>query len=244
MQRHHPQRRGAQRDGGFDEHLVAQAARFGIDQPRPERPIGDRQGENNVLDRRPQRLRDGDRQHDLRHREEHIRHPHQQIADPIVVITGNQADRHADQHRHRCRHHGDQDGDARAEQQPAVNVAAHSIGAEPKSPARRQQPVRRMVGRDVLREIRQRPGEHRHQQQRNDDREPEHGGTVAQQPAPRAHAASRANARCITHASCKYARCTPSRSAHPRCTHARSGAGPTIIGRAGPVRPGRHRPAD
>jgi hypothetical protein len=74
------------------------------------------------VDRRSQSLRDGDRQHDLRHGEENVRHAHQQIAEPIVVIAGDQPDRHADQHGGRGRDHGDQDGQPRAEQQPAENI--------------------------------------------------------------------------------------------------------------------------
>ncbi len=53
VQHHHPPRRGAERDRRLDDRSrSAQRPRLGIDETRPERPVGERQREDDVLDGR------------------------------------------------------------------------------------------------------------------------------------------------------------------------------------------------
>jgi hypothetical protein len=58
-----------------------------------------------------------------------------------VVVTSDEPDRHANDQRGADGDDADHDRDARAEEQPAVDVGAHAVGAEPMRRARRFQPL-------------------------------------------------------------------------------------------------------
>ena len=174
--------RSAQRRRALDEDFLLERARLGVDHAGEPRPVGDRQREDDVGQRWAERLGDGDGQHHLGHRQEDVGHAHQQIAEPAVVVAGQQTDRHADQQRGADRDHADQDRDAGAEQQAAVDVGAHPVGAEPVGRAGRPQPL----GRVQLEHVVGMRGQHRRQQRRGDQRgdqqEAEQRGAIARQP--------------------------------------------------------------
>ena len=165
----------------FDEHLVLQRPGLRVDQTREPRPVGERQGEDHVLDRRPEGLRDRDREHDLRDREEDVGGSHQHVAEPAAVPAGDETQGHADQKRRADRDDRDHQRDRGAEQNPAVDVSAHPVGAEPVGVAGRQQALRRVhLPRSVG--MRREPGsENRRDNQQHDDDEPEQRRAVARE---------------------------------------------------------------
>ena len=183
VQGHHAQRRGAERDRRFDEHLVLQRARFGEHQAGPERPVGDAERQDDVFDRRAQRLGDGDRQHDLRHRQEHVGDAHQEIARPAAVVAGEEADRHADHDGGSDGDNGDGDGDAGAEQDATQQIAAHPVGAQPVHGVGRAQAVGGVEIRDVAGKRRQDRREDRRHDQQEQQRQAQCRGAVACEPA-------------------------------------------------------------
>ena len=92
-----------------------------------------------------------DGEHHLRHREEDVRDAHEEIADPAVIVPGDQADGHPDEQRGPDRDDPDEDRDPRPEQEAAVDVAAHPVGPEPRLAAGRLEPLGRMQLEHVVR---------------------------------------------------------------------------------------------
>ena len=137
------QRRGAERGRASMKISFLSDARLGVDEAGEPRPVGDGQREDDVRAARGQRLRDGDGEHDLRHGEEDVGHAHQQIARPASGGSrrrGRSARRSASEAPTAI--DADQDRDARAEQEAAVDVGAHPVGADQCAAAGRLQALR------------------------------------------------------------------------------------------------------
>ena len=120
----------AERKHRLDECLVLQSARFGVGQPCKPGPERHRKRDDHILDAGSKRLRDCNRKHNLRNRKKDVSATHQDVAAPVVIVAGNQSDRDADDKRHDRSDYGDKDRDPGAEEKPAVDVGAETIGTK------------------------------------------------------------------------------------------------------------------
>src|ERR671930_551826 len=101
--------REAERRRALHEDLFLQRARLRIDDAREPRPVRGRQREDDVGQRGPERLRDRDGEHHLRHREEDVGHAHEQVAEPAVVVAAQQNERNDDEKGGAPRDHAEED---------------------------------------------------------------------------------------------------------------------------------------
>ncbi len=182
MQHGEPPRRGAEGGGGLDKGFLLDGPRLGVDHAGEPRPVGDREREDHVGQRRAQGLGDRDGEHHLRDGEEDVGDPHQRVAGPAVVVAGHQADRHADDQRGAHRDEADEDRDARPEEQTAVDVRPHAVGAEPVGAARGPEALGGVQLEDVVGVRGQQRGQQRGQHQQRDEQEPDQSRPVPPQP--------------------------------------------------------------
>src|SRR5262249_10825102 len=102
------------------------------------------QREDVVLNGRAERLRYGEGEDDRGNREEYVGDAHQRLAKPALPPSGDEADRNTDRERGPDRRDGDRECDASAEQDAAVDIGAHPVGAEEIGFRWRQQPLARV----------------------------------------------------------------------------------------------------
>ena len=144
-------RRGALHPGGGDEVALADRQRLGACEAGVGRPGGDRDGDDRVLDPRPQRRHEGQCQDQAREGQEHVGDAHQHGVEPAAGIARDRADEQAD----RADDHHDQghDGerDPRAPDDPGVDVAAELVRAQPVRGRGRLQALGQVLGDRRLR---------------------------------------------------------------------------------------------
>ena len=177
-------RGGALQADRIDEIRLADRQGFGPRQPRIGRPGGDGDGDDRILDSRPQRRDEGQRQNQPGEGQEDVGDAHQRHIHPATKIARRGAHQQADgrgDDRHQHHHHQRQ---ARAIDDAAEDIARQIIRAHQMGPGGRQQPFgaqiaaqQRIIGRDKGREDRD-------QDQRQDDGKPHHRQTVAAQRHP------------------------------------------------------------
>ena len=88
--------RGALHAHGVDELGVAEGQRLGAGDARIGRPGGDGDGDDRVLDAGPERGDEGQRQDQLRHRQEDVGDAHQELVGPAAEIARDRADHQAE----------------------------------------------------------------------------------------------------------------------------------------------------
>jgi hypothetical protein len=177
-----PQLRRARQPHGADIVGIAHDQRFGPRQARIGRPGGERDRKGGVDDARPERRDEGQRQKQLRNREEHIGDAHEDTVGPAAVGARDSPDQQAqrcggdDDQRH------DQQRQPRSVEDARIDVAAELVRAQPELPPRRAEPCRQ-VG-CIGRMCRQKRRKDRAQDQRDGDRKAQDAQPVAQEPAP------------------------------------------------------------
>ena len=111
-----------------------------------------RDGEHRVLDARPERGDEGERQDQPREGEEDVGDAHQHAVDPAAEIAGGGADDEAEDRRGQRDQRDDVERRARAVDDAAPDVAAELVGAEQvPAGAGRQQPVLQRLGVRIVR---------------------------------------------------------------------------------------------
>ena len=131
MWRSRMQRQGrAGGDRGFDVRLLAQAQHEAAHQAHDARHFGERDGDDHVADARlgQRHQRDGEQHRGNRHQAVH--HAHHDGVEPADE-AGDEPDREPDASRERRDRNADDERDARAVDDAAVDVAPEHVGAEP-----------------------------------------------------------------------------------------------------------------
>ena len=120
----------ADRARGFDEGHLAQHQRVGADHARDARDQRDRDRDDGVRERRPERGGHHQRHHQQRQRLHHVHHAlHEEIV-PAAEIAGGKPDGDAEQAAEPGRADPDRERNARAVDDAAPHVAPHEVGAE------------------------------------------------------------------------------------------------------------------
>ena len=123
--------RHAERDRRLDEGLVLERAHLGIDEAREPRPVGDATARGSrSRSRVPASARWRSRARSAARRGRCPRRASAPRRSSCCVQPETKADRHADQQRGADGDDGDHQRDAGAEQDAAVDVGAHAVGAE------------------------------------------------------------------------------------------------------------------
>jgi hypothetical protein len=174
---------------GLHELLIAQHEHHAAGGARVHRPGGHREHDDDVPERRPQQGHDREREQDEREGELQVDAAHDHGVEPAAVVAGEQPERDAEQSRGKDRGQAHRERDPRAVDDPAQDVAAQVIRAEPERgaaarvhEARRLEPDqdllgRRRAGRDAV-------GEKRQHAHRGHDDEADHGEAMAGEPPP------------------------------------------------------------
>ena len=136
-----------------------------------------------ILDAGPERGDESQRQDQLGKGEEDVGDAHQDGIDPAAGIAGDRADQQADGRGDDGHQHDHVERQPRAVDHARQDIAAKIVGAEPVLGARRQQPRAAQVA-DHRRIGRQHVGEGGDEQQRDDDRQAEHGQPVGGKAPP------------------------------------------------------------
>ena len=114
-----------------DELLLADAEHLAVDHARHRRPVDDADDEDQDPDARFEDAHQRHGQEDDGERHHHVGRAHQEGLDPPSEVAGGEAEDHAEDEREAVGEHADHEAHAGAVHEPAEQVAAERVGAQP-----------------------------------------------------------------------------------------------------------------
>ena len=122
---------GADAARRLDEREMLERERVAAHEARERRNAEDRHGDDDVGHAAAQDRDDADREQDAGEREQHVAQPHDHAVGPAFVVAGGKPEQRADDRADRDRDEARGKRDPRAHQDPAEDVAAERVDAEP-----------------------------------------------------------------------------------------------------------------
>ena len=123
--------RGAERDRGLHVGGPAHGEDRAAHDAHEGGRVDDADRQHDVDERGAEHRGDRDRQQDRGEGEEDVHQQRERAVEPAAAVAGDQPEQHAERARDADRDHADLEGDARAVEQAAEDVAAELVGAEP-----------------------------------------------------------------------------------------------------------------